>query len=198
MIKYIVYHTGYVENSSTSLMVYQCQFFGCYGYASAKEAVVDLALDLYSKYIDDVLAYRKPTSKCCETASLLGASSIAEIREKYKVCTKCGVELQDRTFDQDDFCSYLHRLHNSTCDSYGEAEVTSTRDLTWWPYWSSHFIGAPKSEILYIGESAEYVFLSALYSVKPELMPKENAYASSFWNAIVEGKHDGGFKSENK
>lgn len=52
-IKYIVMHCGYAENSHTSALIYQCQFFGNAGFSSYKEAITKLALDLYNKFRDD-------------------------------------------------------------------------------------------------------------------------------------------------
>ncbi len=190
MIKFIAFHTGYAETCSTSMMVYQCGFFGHPGYTSPKEAFVNLALDLFAKFYDDVLSYRIPTNKCCEGASVLGSGGSSQLREKYKVCDVCGIPLQERPFSPEDFMSYIRGLHGQTCDSYGDAEDTSTRDpLTWWPFWTNRFIGTPKEEIIFLRENAEWALLDALYYAKPELrVGDEGRQLNKDWEVIKQNK----------
>lgn len=166
MLRFIAMHCGYVENCSTSLLVYQCGFHGSPGYTSYKQAITDLALDLYAKYYEDVLStyhnrYTFKLNKCC-TGTLIS-------NKEAKFCTECGTRLLDKSFDYDGFMEYVTNLHYTITDSYGEAETTSTRDLAWWPFWTSDFIGAPKEDIIYIAENAEVVLLEALLEAKPEL-----------------------------
>ncbi len=187
MIRFIAYHTGYVENCTVAVMVYQCGFFGHLGYASVKEAWLEFTKDIYAKYFDDVLSVRIPTNDCCKTASMLGSGhNSAEMREKYRVCEKCNTELKERPFDAEEFMDYFSNLRKDTCDSYGDAEDTSSRNLCWWPFWTKDFIGASKEQILYLGEYAELTLLNALYELHPELITEKEKYRghSSDWELI--------------
>jgi hypothetical protein len=166
MLKYIVIHCGYAESNTTSALIYQCEFFGNPGYTSYKTAITDLALDLYAKFYDGYLSvyenrYSKQVKDCCR--KVLTADKNA------KFCSECGKQIADKQFDHEEFMDYIRGLHSSTCDSYGEAEYVAGRHLTWWPFGSGNFIGAPKEEVIYIAEYAEVVLLSALFDAKPEL-----------------------------
>lgn len=167
MLRFIVMTCGYVENACTSVLIYQCQFFGNPGYTSCKEAITDLALDLYSKFYDDHLSiyenrYSKSVKECCREALISNKEA--------KYCSKCGHQISDKSFDPEEFMEYVCSLHSSTCDSYGDAEYAGGRHLKWWPYWTEEFIGAPKEDIIYIGENAEVVLLEALLDEKPEIL----------------------------
>lgn len=166
MLRFIVMTCGYVENAMTSALIYQCQFFGNPGYSTYKEAITDLALDLYSKYYDDHLSiyenrYSRSVKDCCRQTLINNKEA--------KFCSDCGSQISDKDFDPEDFMEYITSLHSSTCDSYGDAEYAGGRHLKWWPYWNEDFIGAPKEDIIYIGENAELVLLDALLDAKPEL-----------------------------
>jgi hypothetical protein len=183
MLRFIVMHCGYVESSATSALIYQCEFFGNPGYTSYKEAITDLALDLYAKFYDDYLSvyenrYRKEVKECCRKALIANKEA--------KFCSECGGQIVDKKFNCDQFMEYVSNLHASTCDSYGEAEWTTTREMTWWPWWSEEFIGAPKEDIIYIGESAESVLLMALLEAKPELQNHEDprSYDGNDWDSF--------------
>lgn len=52
-------------------------------------------------------------------------------------------------------------------------EWANNRNLKWYPYWTDHFIGASKEEIIHIPEEAEDVLLAALLDAKPELKTGE-------------------------
>lgn len=185
MYRFIVMICGYVENAMTSTLIYQCQFFGNPGYSSKKEAVTDLALDLYSKYYDDHLSvyerrYSRDVKDCCR------AALIANKEAKY--CSDCGNQISDRKFDPEAFMEYITALHSSTCDSYGDAEYAGGRNLKWWPYWTDEFIGAPKEDVIFIGENAEVVLLEALIEAKPEIKAQVDEgdlpYSSTDWEEI--------------
>jgi hypothetical protein len=166
MLRFIVMTTGYVENASTSLLVYQCGFFGKEGYTSYKEAITDLALDMYAKFHEEVLSvyqnrYRSEVKECCRD-SLIDNS-------KAKFCSICGCRLLDKEFHPQDFIEYIRELQNSTCDDYGESEYCGDRKMTWWPWWAGDLIGAPKEDVIYIAENAEVILLHALLEARPEL-----------------------------
>ena len=175
-LRFIIMNTGYVESSSTSTLIYQCGFFGNPGYASYKEAITDLALDLYAKFYDDVLSvyhnrYAREIKDCCRK-SLIDNNDA-------KFCSDCGQELHDKPFDPEEFMEYIVHLQNSTADSYGDAEYANKRHLTWWPYWVGDFIGAPKEEVIAIAENAELLLTSALMEAKPELKEDVDDYGSN-------------------
>lgn len=167
---FIMMSCGYVESNQTSWLLYGTHFHGREGFDTMQEAITELALDLYAKYYDECLSSyinRYSFSKCC-------TDSLIKDKEA-KFCSKCGKPLIDKEFNADHFIEFIVNLHGSTCDSYGEAEYANGRHFVWWP-WSMHeFIDASKDEIIFIGESAEYVLLAALFDAKPELI-KENDY----------------------
>lgn len=166
-LRFIMMSCGYAESGQTSWLIYQCQFFGRYNYYSSyKEAITDLALDLYAKFYDDHLSiyqnrYNKEVKDCCRKTLVSNKEA--------KFCFSCGERIVDKIFDDNEFMNYVCELHNTTSDSYGDAEETSTRDLTWWPFWGTEFIGTPKEEVICIAENAEIVLLDALVEAKPEL-----------------------------
>ena len=163
--RFIVMTTGYVENASTAFLAYQCEFFGNSGYDNYKDAITDLALDMYAKFYDEHLStyqnrYSSEVRDCCRNSLI--ANKDAEF------CSKCGDRIVNKKFDADAFMEHISNLMGSTCDSYGNAEQTSTRDMTWWPY-GSNFIGAPKEDIIHLAENGEVILLLALLDAKPEL-----------------------------
>jgi hypothetical protein len=182
MYKFIIMHCGYVESNMTSALIFQCQFFGHPGYTSRKEAITELALDMYAKFYDEHLSiyqnrYLREVKKCCRDSLVANRDA--------KFCSNCGDQLKDKEFNYDEFMEFVSNLHSSTCDSYGDAEETSTRNLCWWPYWTNNFIGAPREEIIYIAESAEVILLAALLDAKPELKSEEselNFIGSDDWD----------------
>jgi hypothetical protein len=166
MLRFIVMHCGYAESNMTSALIYQCACFGNPGYSSYKKAITDLALDLYAKFYDEHLSiyenrYGRDIKDCCRKSLIANKET--------KFCSECGNQICDKKFDHGDFMSFVHDLHCSTCDSYGEAEYASGRYMTWYPYWNDDFIGAPKEDVIYIAELAEVILLAALYDAKPEL-----------------------------
>lgn len=189
-LRFIMMSCGYVENSAVSWLIYQCNFLGKDSYSSYKEAITDLALDLYSKYYDECLStyenrYSVYMKDCCRK------SLIADKEAKF--CSSCGGRLLDKTFDADEFMEYVCNLHNTTCDSYGDAEDTSTRNLTWYPFWGTDFIGTPKEEVICIAENAEVVLLDALVEAMPALKAASNdadVNRSSFETAWERFKRD--------
>ena len=170
-LRFIVMTPGYVESACTAYLIYECAFFGHPGYTSYKEAITNLALDLYAKYCDEHLSiyenrYGRDVSDCCRKALIADKAA--------KFCAACGHQLADKKFDYDGFKDYVYNLTGSNCDTYGEAEDTSTRQMTWWPWASGDFIGTPREEVIYIAEMAEQVLLAALLEAKPELVDPED------------------------
>jgi hypothetical protein len=166
-LRFIVMTTGYVENASTAVLIYQCRFFGRGGFSSYKEAITELATDMYGKFYDDHLSiyenrYGRDVKKCCREVLIADKNA--------KFCSTCGSQISDKEFDAQEFMEYVCGLMNTTCDSYGEAEWTSQKEhMAWWPYWVGEFIGAPKEEVIYMAENAEVTLLAALLEAKPEL-----------------------------
>lgn len=126
-------HLGYAESSTVTPFIFQCRFHGHAGYETHKEAITELALDMYHKYMD-----------CFDN------------------------------FDEDDFKEYLFEIHSATAGSYGDAEQTTDRDLKWWPFWNADILGAPKEEIIYIGEYGEYILLDALEEALPDIIKRDD------------------------
>lgn len=186
-LKFIVLSCGYAEEGMTSVLVYQCGFFGHPGYSSYQEAITELALDLYSKYYDEHLSiyqnrYSDRIKKCCREALISNS--------KANFCAECGNKLADYKFEAEAFQEYIFGLHNTTCDTYGSAEDSPTRIFVWYPFHIGDFIGAPKEEIIYIGENAEVVLLDALLDAKPELRDSNEIYEdwkSKDWESFKNG-----------
>ena len=187
MLRFIVMSCGYVEDASTSVLIYQCEFFGNPGYTSYKEAITDLALDMYGKFYDDYLSvyenrYGNDVKECCRQALIANKTA--------KFCSGCGRQILNKEFHYHQFMEYVFNLHSSTCDSYGEAEWAAGKDLHWWPWGTDRFIGAPKEDVIYIAENAEVILLAALLDAKPELQSEiyQLPFGSRDWDF---------FKNEN-
>lgn len=147
-------------------LIYQCQFFGNPGYTSMKEAITELALDMYAKFQGDVLsAYQRRHSsemgECCRETLM--------IQPRANFCTSCGCVIADREFRYYEFTDYVSHLHTATTDSYGESERAVDRSFAWYPFWTQDFIGAPKEDVIFIAEDAQDVLVNALLEAKPEL-----------------------------
>ena len=176
--------SGYAEDATTSSLIYQCSFFGKLGYQTCKEAITDLALDLYAKYYDEYISiyenrYSNNVKGCCRECVIKNNEA--------KYCSDCGREIKDREFVYENFMFYVKELHSTTSDSYGDAEYAAGRELNWWPYWTADFIGAPKEEIIFIPENAEVVLLAALLDAKPEL--KIEDFNCSEWEDFKNETH---------
>ncbi len=179
---------GYVESNMTSWLLYGCRFQGNPGYDSMEEAIKDLALDLYAKFYDEHLsAYENRYlnfERCCRDVLIEDP--------KANFCKGCGKAIANKQFDPAEFRDFVVGLHNTTCDSYGDAEWTSTRErMAWWPWSIREFIHAPKDSVIYIAENGEHILLEALYEAKPELKGAEDDYqnyASPDWDAFKAGK----------
>mgnify|MGYP005862726183 CR=1 FL=1 len=148
---------GYVENACTSWLIFSTHSGR---FATAAEAVIELALDLYAKFEDEVLApvYK---SDCCRKQGDVA------------FCSTCGKRIMPKPFDGTEFMEYVTSLHNTTCDSYGESESTEKRDFSFWPWRAHELVDASKDEIVFIGENAERVILDALFEVRDDLRAKE-------------------------
>ncbi len=173
-------HCGYVESCKTSLLVFQA--FNN-GYKSMKEAITELALDMYNKFHHECLSiyenrYSFGLKDCCRLALI----------EKHDAnfCSNCGSQLKDKEFDPDYFMQFISELHNTDCDSYGESEYANGEAFSWYPFQTGAFIGAPKKSIIYIAEKAEVVLLCALFDAKPEL--KKLDYKNDDWLSFKKGK----------
>lgn len=188
-LRFIMMTCGYVESAMTSVLLYQCEFFGHPGYASYQEAITNLALDLYSKYYDEVLSiynnrYARRVEECCRRELTKN--------EKASFCSTCGKAIMDKKFDAEAFCRFITDLHGTDCNSYREAEHANGRQFTWWPWQSDDFIGAPKKDVIWIAEKAEYVLLYALLDAKPELrnneVDEDYYLARADWERFKAGK----------
>jgi hypothetical protein len=135
---------GYVENASVSWLIFSLPWRK-EGFATKEEAIRELALDLYSSYIEDKTPY-----------------------------TPRGEAKEEIVFDNVEFMEFVANRHYQTTDSYGDAEYANGRNLVWWPYWADRMLSAPREEILLIQEEAEVELLNALYLVMPELKKEKD------------------------
>lgn len=166
---------GYVENACTSWLIFSTHEGH---FVTAAEAVIELALDLYAKYEDEVLTpiYR---GGCCRTQG------------DVNFCSTCGTRLKPKEFNGEDFMHYVTGLHSTTCDAFGESESTGKRDFAFWPWRAHELLSASKDEIVFIGEGAERVILDALFEVRKdfrdmELDPNDEAdeWRTTTWTKV--------------
>jgi hypothetical protein len=160
--RFVAFSCGYVESSMTSTLVYGTPFLGNKKFATRGEAITELALDLYAKFVTDrahVSNLREKPKACCQEAE----------EQKHNFCSKCGRPILTDEFDAEAFKEFIVELHNTDCDSYGDAEWFEGRDPEFWPWSFSELLEADKSEVVYIAENAEHVLLAALCDAKPEL-----------------------------
>lgn len=162
-IKFIAFSCGYVESCNTSIMVYGPQYSSQRGYDSPAEAITELALDLFAKFESE--RPREAPRSCCE--------NYRAKHKDYEHCPKCGRSFTQDGFDVYGFTEFVTNLHGATADSYGEAEFfgqgDEARDAAFWPWCFHEFLGADKSEVVWIAENAERVLLAALLDAKPDL-----------------------------
>lgn len=157
----IMMSCGYVENSMTSWLIFSTEDISNVYFETARDAVIQLALDLYAKY-EDELSYTRPKSnKCCESNAATNPDAL--------YCLTCGRRLEENTFDEIRFMEFVTDLHVRNCDAYGEAEFANDREFMFWPFRGQSIVGAKKNEVVLIPENAEVVIRDALYEVKPEL-----------------------------
>lgn len=178
MYQFIAMHCGYVESCKTSLLVYNCGYTGHRGFKTMKEAITELALDMYSKYYQECLSiyehrYTGGLENCCRDALVA--------KHDANFCSTCGKAIKDFAFEAEGFTNFIRELHDTDCDSYGEADHTHDRQLIWYPFWTDAFIGASKKSIIYIAENAESILLHALFDAKPELRAPEYSKAFPEW-----------------
>ena len=161
--RFVAFACGYVESSMTSTLVYGTPFLGNRAFATRGEAITELALDLYHKFESDrsrSVSFRKKVSSCCDDAQ----------KQDHAYCPKCGNKVQPEGFDVYGFTEFIVGLHNTDCDSYGDAEwFDDEREPKFWPWSFLEFLEADKSEVVYIAENAEHVLLAALLDAKPDL-----------------------------
>ena len=185
MFSFIMMSCGYVENCSTSFLLYGTEFMGSPGFETRGEAIRELALDIYAKYFDERLStyenrYSQSVKECCRTALIAD--------NKAKFCAQCGSHIKDKEFDEERFMEYVLELQNSTCDSYGEAEWAHERSFAWWPWSIREFLDAPRDSLIMIAENAEHVMLDALYDAMPELKPSGSMRSNSDYEKFKEDK----------
>lgn len=167
---------GYVESGFVSELT-----FASYneGFATAKEAVTELALDMYAKYTEEHVGDVQ-TKKCCKAAKQKEAG--------FNFCPKCGSSLFDAdSFDEDVFMEMIVSLHNATNDTYGEMEYANERDFAFRPYGANIFKNGGK-DVVCIPECAEEVLLLALSEAMPDVVekPSVSISAESAWDMIKE------------
>lgn len=151
---------GYVESSMTSWLIFSTMDKSK-RFETARDAVVELALDLYAKYDDELSYSRKAIGRCCQDTQALNKEAA--------YCMTCGNRFESNEFDELGFCEFVRDLHVRNCDAFGESEYANDRELVFWPWRSEEIIRAAEDEIVLISENAEGVILSALYESKPEL-----------------------------
>lgn len=152
---------GYVENAMTSWLIFSTRDISNLYFETPKEAVTELALDLYAKFEDERTYGREPKKCCVETQASNAAA---------KFCATCGKSLADAKFDETCFMEFVTDLHARDCDAYGEAEYACDRRFMFWPFRAEALLGAKKNEYVLISENAEVVIRDALLEAKPELV----------------------------
>ncbi len=162
-IQFVAFSCGYVESNRTSWLIYGTPFVGNPGYDTIREAVTELAIDLWSKWESERVG--PSTLPCCEKYRNV---------DEFERCPKCGRELRDDEFDVYGFLEFVEGLHSTTCDSYGESEYFSNgttvhRQARFWPWSLDEFRDADKEQVVWIAENAEHVLLSALLEARPDL-----------------------------
>jgi len=172
---------GYVESNTTSWLIFTTHDGH---FATAAEAVIELALDMYAKFEEDVLSTEYVFHKDCCKVEIAG--NVAAV-----FCSKCGTRIKVKEFDPEEFMEYVRSLHSTTCDSYGESEGTANRSFAFWPWRANEIIGAAKDEVVMIAENGEVVLLHALYDARSDLkMLDENVveagdnWRSSDWDDV--------------
>jgi len=198
MFSFIMMSCGHVESNSTSWLMYGIQGIDRGGFETMEEGIKELALDLYAKFYDDHLSiyekrYGRDVDKCCrDNMKVVCEDGTKHTPGTVYTCPTCGKDKKDEAFDPEEFRQYICSLHGSTCDDYGDVEYTRTRNhLSWWPYPTvKQFRDAPKDSVIWIGENAEHVLLSALYDAKPELkqLSDYQDYSEEDWEKLKEGK----------
>jgi hypothetical protein len=180
--RFIAFACGYAESCKTSTMVYGTPYFENKSFTTKADAITQLALELYAKF---KLENKVFLNKCCLKAS----------KRKDKFCSKCGKEIYNiREFDVYKFLEFVTNLHNSTCDSYGQAEYFDTLEPQFSPWSFLDFWETDKSETIYIAENAEYVLLAALLESKNNLIELEdsvefvNCIQARDWHIFKEDK----------
>ena len=167
-LKFIMMTCGYVESSMVSNLVFGPQ--GHSGFATHKEAIIELALDMYAKYNWEE-APRRTGVKCDDCVKRQPA--------QFNFCPSCGKSLKDDGFDAEVFCQFIKDLHTTDTDSYGESDECDERVMAWCPWASDDILDAHRDEVVFIAEDAEHILLAALFDAKPEL--KNNDYTLGDW-----------------
>ena len=90
MKRFIMMSCGFAEEAKTSWLIYQCDFSGHPGFPTDKEAITELALDLYYKFLGDKV--QDPGLKTCCIAS-------KTFNSQAKYCSNCGKSLADKIFE---------------------------------------------------------------------------------------------------
>lgn len=172
MFTHIAMRCGYAESCSVSWLIFSTTFLAGgksrnVSFASKKEAITSLAIDLYNRYRTQVLdTYnQKPFLDNCCQKTLNG-------NKQATICSACGHSLLDKSFDSDEFMRFISDIHCQTSDSYDEDVYVRTGEdvhLTWSPFWTENVFSVPREQIICIEEYAEVTLLEALLEAKPEL-----------------------------
>lgn len=123
MFRLIAMQNGYAESHTAAWLCFGPNVAGK-GFASAKDAVCELALDLYAKAVVTLPSERRCTHKVPEGAEF---------------CPKCGASAAGpKPLDAEAFIEYVGELWGSTCDSYSDDERIDhdgvERSLIWNPW----------------------------------------------------------------
>lgn len=165
MIKAIVLHFGYVEESFASFIVFtdpDARFSTRY------KAIQDLARNLLNMYHSKTDPYI--TAKCCKGNKDTGAT----------YCPDCGRKINRNPIELEGFSEWVDRLWQATTDGWGYCE----EHLDWWP-WNTltELIELDANEIAEIREKAEDYL--TLFFDGTELDGAIKEQVEELWNSKV-------------
>jgi hypothetical protein len=176
---HIIMSCGYAEENNTSWLIYTAWNEG---FDTMEEAIKELALDFYAKYYQDHLSmyenrYTYLNKQCCLDMIIKDHDA--------KFCSTCGLRLEDKAFDDQEYMAYIKSYHKTTCDSYGEDEYANDRELAWKPWGIKSFLDAPKESIIVIPDCAQATLTLALFDAKPELYVKDPCLDEEYFNRVI-------------
>jgi hypothetical protein len=111
-----VLNFGYVESSSLSYM----PFSSTEKYASAKEALVDLAIFFKEQF---ALNNKVELKACCEVNKKKDAEAA--------FCSKCRRSLKEEEFDDEAFVDWIRGMGNCDIDSFHGEYIDYDESLRW-------------------------------------------------------------------
>lgn len=170
------YHTialsfGYVENNTTSWLIYKSNDKTPETRCEALESLVAYLWDKYSnemnKSHERSLGYSYG-NKCCQR-NWLDNKYVNYIKrtENPISCPTCNMTYPVTwDFDPEEWVDYLRSLHNSIADDYGEHEYVE--NPYGWSPWIFNF-DVPQHQTIIIKELAEDILTLILYKMHPEL-----------------------------